>query len=156
MNKEGTDQIKPKCVISAALQLWLGCAKPMLMKHSEHNTRPSLVHVKNILHSVYVHLLTVYDITLFAIRVPFLADHLISSITSDLLMNIHAAHSAEQLAMTSDYINGRSMRAGDEKSSGPIFPRGQICGLSRCVEYRDSWITSAIGGLAFSEISGDK
>ena len=34
--------------------------------------------------------------------------------------------------------------------------RGQICGLSRCVEYRDSWITSAVGGLAFSEISGDK
>ena len=24
------------------------------------------------------------------------------------------------------------------------------------MEYRDSWITSAVGGLAFSEISGDK
>ena len=75
----------------------------------------------------------------FAMRVLFLADHLIS-ITGDLRMNIHVAHSAEQLAMTSDY--GRCTLAGDGKSSGPIFSDGQICGfiavcgVSRFVESR--------------------
>ena len=37
-----------------------------------------------------------------------------------------------------------------------FFSGRQICGLSRCVEYRDLWSTSAIGGLGFSEIAGDK
>ena len=45
---------------------------------------------------------------------------------------------------------------------GTLYSTGRqifvgCCGLiSRCVEYRDSWSTSAIGGLAFSEIADDK
>ena len=62
-------------------------------------------------------------------------------------MNIHVARSAEQLAMTSDYING-ALAMGNRPDL--IFSKGQVCGLSRCVEYRDSW------SLAFSEIAGDK
>ena len=62
-------------------------------------------------------------------------------------MNIHVARSAEQLAMTSDYING-ALAMGNRPDL--IFSQRQICGLSRCVEYRDPW------SFAFSEIAGDK